>query len=180
MSPPMQRTMIERVDPYRVSAGVDPGALRRVMGRCATGVVVVTTAYLGRSEGVTANSFATVSLDPPLVLWSLARKARSFDVFTNAPAFAINVLATDQAHLSRHFATPNPDKFNGIPHDLGAHGCPILRGAVAVFECTRHATPDGGDHAILIGRVTHAHHNDGEPLIYHDRQYLRPTPLSNP
>jgi flavin reductase (DIM6/NTAB) family NADH-FMN oxidoreductase RutF len=171
--------MNERVDLSGAPVAVDPGALRRVMGRCATGVVVVTTSHLGRREGVTANSFATVSLDPPLVLWSLARKARSFDVFTNAAAFAINVLATDQAHLSRHFATPNADKFDGIAHDLDAHGCPRLRGAVAVFECTRYATTDGGDHAILIGRVTRAHHNPGEPLIYHDRQYWGSAPLPN-
>jgi flavin reductase (DIM6/NTAB) family NADH-FMN oxidoreductase RutF len=172
--------MFDRADPAHAREAVDPGALRRVMGRCATGVVVVTTSHLGRREGLTANSFATVSLDPPLLLWSLARKARSLDTFAAAPAFAISVLAADQAHLSRHFSTAHADKFDGVPHDLDGNGCPVLRGAIAVFECTRHATADGGDHVIFIGRITRAHHHPGEPLIYHERQYHRPDPLSNP
>jgi flavin reductase (DIM6/NTAB) family NADH-FMN oxidoreductase RutF len=171
--------MIERANPTSATLGGDPAALRRVMGRCATGVVVVTTSHLGRREGVTANSFATVSLDPPLVLWSLARKARSFQSYAQAPGFAISVLAADQAHLSRHFATPHTDKFDGIPHDLDANGCPLLRGAIATFECSRHAMADGGDHVIMIGRITQAHHYPGEPLIYHDRQYFKSAPLPN-
>lgn len=121
----------------------------------------------GGHVGVTANSFNSVSLDPPLVLWSLARSARSFDAFMAAEWFAINVLNADQEELSRHFALRQPDKFAGLDFEEGPHGLALLTGSVATFICRRHATHDGGDHVILIGAVEQfEYHDDREPLVF--------------
>jgi flavin reductase (DIM6/NTAB) family NADH-FMN oxidoreductase RutF len=152
--------------------------LRRAMGRFATGITVVTTqARDGKLEGVTANSFSTVSLDPPLVLWSLARGSRSFAQFETAPHFAVNVLGAAQVALSRHFAVARADKLAGIDHEIGHGGCPVLTGSLAHFECARESTVDGGDHLIFIGRVLRASFRDGEPLIYSAGRYHRATPF---
>lgn len=153
--------------------------LRRALGRFATGVAVVTTCGSGgKLEGVTSNSFASVSLDPPLVLWSLARRAASFEAFAKAESFAVNVLGSGQVHLSRHFATPRVDKFAGVAFRAGIWGCPLVDGAIAQFECRSQSVVDGGDHAILIGRVMSASANVGEPLIFADSAYHQPTGLS--
>jgi hypothetical protein len=123
-----QRTLL-------AGAELVPDQLRRAMGLFATGVTVVTArAPDGQLQGVTANSFSTVSLDPPLVLWSLGRRARSFAQFEAAPHFAVNVLGADQIALSRHFAAARTDKLAGIAHELGHGGCPVLAGALAHFE----------------------------------------------
>ena len=141
--------------------------LRKAMGRFATGVTVVTTRGAGgKLEGLTVNSFSTVSLEPPLVLWSLARRAGSFAAFADATHFAVNVLASDQPHLCRHFATPSADKFAGISHRPGIGGCPLLDATIAQFECRRETQLDGGDHVIFIGRVLRVSHADGDPLIF--------------
>jgi flavin reductase (DIM6/NTAB) family NADH-FMN oxidoreductase RutF len=148
--------------------------LRRVMGRFATGVTVVTTKVPGgKLEGVTSNSFSTVSLDPPLVLWSLARNARSFAGFAAAPHFVINVLGVDQIALSKHFAAPSADKLSGIEYRAGHGGCPVLTGTIAHFECQKESTVDGGDHIIFIGRVLQASFQAGEPLIFAGGHYQR-------
>jgi flavin reductase (DIM6/NTAB) family NADH-FMN oxidoreductase RutF len=155
-----RRTLLEGTSLDRIK-------LRQAMGRFATGVTVVTTrAPDGKAEGVTANSFTTVSLDPPLVLWSLARTSRSFEAFNTAPHFAVNVLALGQLDLSRHFASPRPDKLAGIVHEAGHGGCPVLTGTIAHFECARESTINGGDHVIFLGRVLRASFRDGEPLIF--------------
>ncbi len=148
--------------------------LRRAMGRFATGVTVVTTCDpSGKLEGVTSNSFSSVSLDPPLVLWSLAIRARSFAGFSAASHFVINVLALEQLKLSRHFSAPRADKMSGIDYRRGHGDCPVLHGTLAHFECRKESTIDGGDHAIFIGRVLNASFRDGDPLIFAGGDYHR-------
>ena len=146
--------------------------LRRAMSRFATGVTVITTrAADDKLEGVTANSFSTVSLSPPLILWSLSRASASFPKFESASHFAVNVLALAQLPLSRHFSTPQIDKFTGIEHRIGHGGCPVLLGSIAHFECVTQTVADGGDHAIFIGRVLATGYTDGEPLIFSQGTY---------
>ncbi|MGJ7611914.1 MULTISPECIES: flavin reductase family protein [unclassified Variovorax] len=145
---------------------------RKALGRFSTGVTVVTTrAPDGRRVGMTANSFSSVSLEPPLVLWSLARHAPSAADFTGASHFAINVLAAHQHHLSRQFATPQPDKFDGVDCCDGAAGVPLLNGAIARFVCRNVKQYDGGDHLIFIGEVERYDRFDGEPLVFHSGCY---------
>jgi flavin reductase (DIM6/NTAB) family NADH-FMN oxidoreductase RutF len=118
--------------------------------------------------GITANSFASVSLDPPLVLWSPARASRRFDVFAQARSFAIHVLAADQQAVCDAFVQPGPAN---IPLADGPEGLPLIGGCHARFLCRRHAIFDGGDHAILVGRVFEAMRRDVDPLVFHAGRY---------
>jgi flavin reductase (DIM6/NTAB) family NADH-FMN oxidoreductase RutF len=153
-------------------------ALRQTLGRFATGVAVMTTRGTdGKLEGVTSNSFSSVSLDPPLVLWSLGRRAGSFETFATASHFAVNILASNQMDLSRHFAARQSDKLASVAHHIGIGGCPLLGGALAHIECSAERTVDGGDHIIFIGRILNATHAEGEPLMFSAGQYCRPVPL---
>jgi flavin reductase (DIM6/NTAB) family NADH-FMN oxidoreductase RutF len=146
---------------------LDPRALRHALGRFATGITVVTTLTPdGKREGLTANSFAALSLDPPLVLWSLNRKAKSRLSFEQSPHFAINVLAAHQRHISNHFASPRPDKFEGIAWAPGFGGCPTLPDCLALFECRLERTFAGGDHLLFIGRIERFRWRAGEPLLF--------------
>jgi flavin reductase (DIM6/NTAB) family NADH-FMN oxidoreductase RutF len=150
----------------------DPRALRRALGQYATGVTIVTCQGPdGEPVGMTANSFTSVSLDPPLVLWCPAKTATSTPAFTAATHFAVNVLGADQHHLSRQFATPADDKFLGVPMRPGASGAPILDGAVAAFECRTVAVHDGGDHLIMLGEVERFDAPGGAPLVFHSGLY---------
>ena len=145
---------------------------RKALGQFATGVTVVTTRTAdGRRVGATVNSFSSVSLNPPLVLWSIARETASFGDFTSASHFAVNVLEAHQHHLSRQFSTPLPDKFAGVDFVEGPHGLPLLNGVTAHFVCRKVRQNDGGDHVILIGEVEHYEYNDGEPLVFHSGRY---------
>ena len=158
---------------------IDTRALRTALGLFATGVAVITTrARSGQLAGLTANSFAAVSLEPPLVLWSLSQDAPSLACFTDADHFAINVLGVGQRPLSRHFASPRADKFSGIAYATGLGGCPLLEGALAQFECAIENTIPGGDHVIFLGRVSRAVYRDGEPLIFATGRYWRPAPIT--
>jgi flavin reductase (DIM6/NTAB) family NADH-FMN oxidoreductase RutF len=146
---------------------IDARHLRNAFGRFATGVTVITTRTAsGKREGLTANSFAAVSLDPPLVSWSLKRLSPSFASFLDARHFAVNILSAGQSELCRHFATPSHDKFTGIACEDGLHGAPILPGCIATFDCRTQNTFEAGDHMIFIGRVDRAAYRDGEPLIF--------------
>jgi flavin reductase (DIM6/NTAB) family NADH-FMN oxidoreductase RutF len=160
---------------HTVSFEPDPGnqrSFRTALGRFATGVTVITTRTPGgKLEGLTANSFSAVSLDPPLVLWSLKQHAPSLKSFLEAGYFAVNVLEAGQVALARHFAAPRRDKFDDLPYVAGLGGCPLLPGTLAAFECSTHATLDGGDHVIFLGRVHRASHGDGEPLIFSAGRY---------
>jgi flavin reductase (DIM6/NTAB) family NADH-FMN oxidoreductase RutF len=145
---------------------------RRALGQFATGVTVVSTrAKDGRRVGITVNSFSSVSLDPPLVLWSLSRQSSTFEDFACANHFAINVLAANQHHLSRQFSTPLLDKFEGVECLEGTAGCPLLKGATAYFVCRNVRQFDGGDHVIFLGEVEEYKWNEGEPLVFHSGRY---------
>jgi flavin reductase (DIM6/NTAB) family NADH-FMN oxidoreductase RutF len=158
--------------------GLDPRHLRHALGRFATGVTVVTTRTAeGKLEALTANSFSSVSLDPPLVLWSLERNAQSLPGFIDSGHFAINVLAADQRDLSRHFAVPAENKFANLAYIQGLGGCPLLSDTLASFQCTTVNTVAGGDHIIFIGRVHKATYRDGEPLIFSAGRYCTHAPL---
>lgn len=153
----------------------DKRQLRNVLGAFTTGVTVVTTkAPDGKTYGVTANSFTSVSLEPPLVLWSQALTSKSFDAFQWSKNFAVNILAEDQIELSNHFAKSHDDKFNGIPHTEGFNGVPVIAGAAAHLECTKVATYPGGDHVVYIGQVERAAHSHRRPLAFSGGRYATP------
>jgi len=146
--------------------------LRRALGQFATGVTVVTARGRGgRIVGMTVNSFASVSLDPPLVLWSVSRQAASFADFAEASHFAVNVLAANQHHLSRQFSTPVIDKFEGVEILPGEVGCPLLAGASAHFICRKVRQMDGGDHVIFLGEIEEYRWRESEPLVFHSGRY---------
>jgi flavin reductase (DIM6/NTAB) family NADH-FMN oxidoreductase RutF len=152
--------------------------LRHALGRFATGVTVITTRTQdGKLEALTANSFSAVSLDPPLVLWSLRQNAPSLPSFLDAEYFAVNVLAADQCDLSRHFAMPAENKLANLAYTAGLGECPLLAGSLASFQCSTENTVTGGDHTIFIGRVHRATYRDGEPLIFSAGQYCTHTLL---
>ena len=133
---------------------IDPTDLRRAFGTFVTGVTVVTyRGPDGRSLGFTANSFTSVSLDPPLLLICIANASRNFTIFTEAPAFAVNILSEGQADISNTFARPVDDRFAGVDWTPAANGAPLLGGVSAWFSCTRHAVIPAGDHALIVGRV---------------------------
>jgi flavin reductase (DIM6/NTAB) family NADH-FMN oxidoreductase RutF len=147
--------------------------LRSTLGCFATGVTIVTAVSPdGTRAGVTANSFTSVSLDPPLVSVNLGRKLHSLPVFRAARSFAINVLSERQLDLARIFASPRADKWHGIEVVQGLSGCPLIGGAAGVFECEKHAAYDGGDHEIFVGRVYRAHAAaELRPLIFHGGEF---------
>ncbi|MFN0038077.1 MAG: flavin reductase family protein [Burkholderiales bacterium] len=151
---------------------VDPTLLRRDLGSFVTGVTIVTTrTTAGEPVGLTVNSFNTVSLVPPLVLWSLSLRAASYDAFAQASHFAVNVLAADQRALSDRFAKTGGEKFNGLAWREGIAGLPILEGTAASFQCRHSARHPGGDHIIFIGEVL-AHESSGRPpLVYARGRY---------
>ncbi|MFA7429586.1 MAG: flavin reductase family protein [Rhodospirillaceae bacterium] len=157
-----------------VMEALDLRAFRTALGGFATGVGVVTARDTGgRPVGMTINSFSSVSLDPPLVLWSIGRTSPSFAVFTTAKHWAVNVLAEDQEALSNTFARPAPDKFEGVDWAPGMAGAPLLAGTVARFECRTEHLYDGGDHIILVGRVEAFDHAGGKPLLFTGGRYGR-------
>lgn len=150
-------------------------ALRDHLGCFATGVTIV-TARGARDQmlGVTANSFSAVSLDPPLVLFSLDRRAYSLWDFLSTGHFAVNVLADDQADLATRFARPQSDKWSGVAWASWDHGCPILEACHANFECSIAYTYSGGDHVIFVGHVERMAHDAAKaPLLYYRGGYRR-------
>lgn len=145
-------------------------AFRDALGRFATGVTVVTCHSEHGPLGITANSFASLSLDPPLVLWSPARASRRFDAFASARHYAIHILSTRQHDLCQRFAKEGHD-FDGLVWNAGANDVPLFDDCLARFECTRHAVHEGGDHAIIVGRVTSVSMTDGNPLLFSGGRY---------
>ena len=147
----------------------DAPRLRRALGQFATGVTVVTAAPAdadGAQVGVTINSFTSVSLDPPLVLWCLDRAASCVSAFRTAEHFCINVLNRDQRHLCDRFAATTGDKFTGLDVGVGVGGVPLLAGCLAWFECARHDAFDAGDHTVILGRVIRFSAEPGQPLVF--------------
>ncbi len=151
----------------------DIGAFRQALGHFATGVTVVTVnAPSGEHVGITVNSFNSVSMAPPLVLWSLARDTHNFSAFEQADYFIVNLLAYDQIALSRHFAKRiEGDAFAGLAYTPGIGGVPILSDCAAYFQCHRKYRYDGGDHLIFVGEVLEFADTDRTCLIFHKGQY---------
>jgi flavin reductase (DIM6/NTAB) family NADH-FMN oxidoreductase RutF len=148
----------------------DPRAFRNALGRFATGVTVITAQGPNGPLGFTANSFAALSLDPPLVLWSPARSSSRFPVFSTAQAFTIHVLAADQASIGARFVRGGAG-FDGLEYDLSDGGAPVLAEALARFDCRLHATHEGGDHLIVVGLVDQVMYREGAPLVFSQGSY---------
>ncbi len=159
--------------PDKEPMSIDPLTLRQSLGNFLTGVTIVTTRTPdGAPVGLTVNSFNSVSLDPPLVLFSLARDAECFAHFQAGDRFAINVLGAHQAELSTRFATRNIDKWAGIPVREGEIGLPLIEDAIATFECRVHARHEGGDHVIYVGEVLALDaREEAEPLGFYQGRY---------
>lgn len=152
--------------------GDDTAVLRRALGRFTTGVTIVTCLDAeGAPIGLTANSFNALSLQPPLVLWSLRRRSPSLPAFAAAPHFAVNVLAESQVELSRRFASPVTDKFAHGAWAPGESGVPVLAGCVAVYECATESHQAAGDHVLFIGRVQRVVEATLAPLLFHAGHY---------
>jgi 3-hydroxy-9,10-secoandrosta-1,3,5(10)-triene-9,17-dione monooxygenase reductase component len=148
-------------------------ALRQALGEYVTGVTVVTARGAdGSMAGLTVNSFASVSLDPPLVLWSLGLGSPSLPIFQTCTHFAVNVLAADQKDISQRFAQSGIDKFAGQSWKVGAGGTALLDGCNAWFECRVDARHEGGDHLILIGHVEQFRRDPKPPLVFHRGSYV--------
>lgn len=140
---------------------------RDALGCFPTGVTVVTAAVPdGRRAGLTVNSFASVSLNPPLVLWSLLLHSPSMPIFQEATHFCVNVLSAEQAELARHFAKHWDDKFAGVSWHPGLGGAPMLEGTIAQFQCRNSDRHYGGDHVIFLGAVERYTYRSGEPLLF--------------
>ncbi len=146
----------------------DSRALRNAFGRFATGICVVTANTAdGTPIGMTINSFSSVSLDPPLVMWNLQNNSDCFDAFTQARQFAINVLADDQIEQSMFYSRKNQHTLRPADYRIGRNGAPVLRGALATFECDPWRSYEGGDHVLLVGRVKALHNRPtGKPLLF--------------
>lgn len=157
----------------------DPKEFRRCLGNFATGVTVITAKSPdGTKVGVTANSFNSVSLDPPLVLWSIVKTSSSYAVFEKSDHFTVNILAADQIDLSNNFAKPSDDKFANVETHSGVGGAPLLTNTAANFQCEKYQVVDGGDHWIMIGKVVAFENHGRAPLLYVQGSYAGAIPFT--
>ena len=166
--------------PESRQADIEARRLRNALGSCPTGVVIVTAfdAHAGRL-GMTINSFTSVSLDPPLVMFSIDRRALGLPAWLRAAGYAVNVLAAGQEHVSNQFARARNDKWKDVRFAAGLHGAPLLEGALARFECSPHRTFDGGDHVIFCARIErYTCDDDAAPLVFHRGRYGIVSPSS--
>ncbi len=165
------------------SAHADSRELRQLLGSYPTGVAIVTTrAADGRPVGLTINSFASLSLDPPLVLWSLVNHSPSLDVFRDCTHFAIHVLSSEHEELARRFANPKvADKFAQLNLHYTPEGVPVLGGAVTTLVCAHDDSRHAGDHLLMVGRVVRTASTPGTPLVFHQGRFtsLNHNPISN-
>lgn len=146
---------------------LDPAEFRNLLGRFATGVTVITLRLPeGPPAGMTANSLASVSLKPPLVSVCIDHAAELYDALVQSPGFVINILEASQEPLARRFAAKHLDRFDGVGYRNSPEGHPLLDGALAWIECAPHATFEGGDHTIIVGRVLRGGTTDRAPLVY--------------
>ena len=165
----MQSPSCDNPEPF------DPRDFRSALGSFPTGVTVVTTVGPeGVPIGLTCNSFSSVSLSPPLVLWSLSLRSPNLGNFLQSPHFAINVLADDQIELARRFAQSVPNKFDGVPHRAGSTGVPLIENAAAQLECRNETRYYSGDHVIFIGHVLQYAWRDCVPLVFCRGRYSDP------
>ncbi len=154
----------------------DAGEFRKALGSFATGVTIITTrAPDGTPLGMTVNSFNSVSLNPPLVLWSIAHSSLNLEAFRQATHWAVHILSTEQEELSGRFARRGEDKFAGLEIDIGGDGIPLLRGCTARFECKTAFQYGGGDHDILVGEVLAFDRSETAPLVFHGGKYAHAT-----
>ncbi|WER50238.1 flavin reductase family protein [Cupriavidus sp. WKF15] len=152
---------------------IDGLALRKALGAFPTGVTVMTTLdATGRPCGITVNSFSSVSLDPPLILWSQSLSSRSYPVFRDAERFVVNILSEHQVPVSRQFSTGSDDKFRHIAFRSGLGGVPIIGSCAANLECVKVSAHPEGDHVIYIGRVIRLERSEHRPLVFGDGRYL--------
>lgn len=151
---------------------IDPRELRHALGRFPTGVTIITTVGAdGALVGLTVNSFNSLSLDPPLILWSLSSRSPSRATFESAAHFAVNILADDQAAISNRFASRVAHKFDGIALREGLGGVPLLEGCAAHIECSTHSSQTLGDHVLFVGRVAQVHAGKRPPLLFVGGRY---------
>lgn len=165
--------------PQARAPSFSPVEFRLSLSMFATGVTIVTARQPdGKMVGLTANSFNSVSLQPPLVLWSLARRASSLAAFSAGSHYAINILASDQKTLAERFAARGADRWGGVAWREGVAGAPLLEGAAAVFECFNRSRYEEGDHVIFVGEVEHCTHRaDASPLLFHGGRFYTEHPL---
>ena len=153
---------------------IDAQELRRVMGHFATGVTVITTKDQdGAPNGLTANAFMSLSLDPPLILISVDKRATCYPCFALQSGFTVNFLSEDQEEISRRFATKGIDKFAGLRWQEGTNGAAILGGALGYVECKIVKCYEGGDHTIVVGEILNVHANGERPLLFFKGKYQR-------
>jgi flavin reductase (DIM6/NTAB) family NADH-FMN oxidoreductase RutF len=153
--------------------GFDSKQFRQALSQFATGVTVITARLPGGAfAGVTINSFNSVSLDPPLVLWSLAHSSASMQAFEASDGYVINVLSGDQIDLAKRFATPGIDRFAALPFSLSRAGIPVLDGSVAWFECRHRSRYPEGDHVIFVGEVEACHSHPHRTLGFHRGRFI--------
>jgi flavin reductase (DIM6/NTAB) family NADH-FMN oxidoreductase RutF len=178
--------MMSGKDPAMPEEPSDPSAalpfdlrdFRSALGSFATGVTICTTrGREGEPVGLTVNSFASVSLDPPLILWSQSLYAESLPAFQEASHFVVNVLAADQVALAKRFAGDHDNRFLDVEHIVPEHGAPVIAGCAAHFECRNEARYYGGDHIIFLGRVERYAHTRKPPLMFCRGRYMRGRPL---
>ena len=161
----METGIIASFDP-----SADSDSFRAALGSFATGITVITTDSPEGPVAIVANSFASVSLDPPLVLWSPAKSSHRFEHFAGSRRFAVNVLAADQRDLCAAVAR-SKTALDDFATTNSHCGMPLIDGALATFECNLEVTHDAGDHVIVVGRVTKAHHRAGDPLVFSGGKY---------
>ncbi len=164
--------------PEAAPAPLDQRGFRAALGRFVTGVTVVTALdRAGGPAGLTVNSFNSVSLDPPLILWSIDRRGSFFDCFARCDRFAVNVLSVGQKELAARFAGAPASRFEGVAAAPGIGGIPLLKDCIAWFECSTRQRFDGGDHLILIGLVERFAQAPGQELLYFGGDYGAATAL---
>lgn len=153
---------------------MDAREIRDVMGHFATGVTVITTKNSdGLPNGITANAFSSLSLNPPLVLVCIDKKANCYDCFEDSGVFAVNLLGEEQEELSNRFATKGIEKFQDIAWHMSSNAIPLLDGTIGYIECTVSQAYDGGDHTIYLGEVIYAHADGIRPLLFFKGKYQR-------
>ncbi|VTU46466.1 p-hydroxyphenylacetate 3-hydroxylase, reductase component (plasmid) [Variovorax sp. SRS16] len=172
----------ERTAPTRSDTGIlDSKALRSALACFATGVCVVTTQSPEKVDvGVTVNSFTSVSLSPPLILWSLAKSSSALEAFRQGEHFVVHVLAADQEHLSTRFASRGIDRFAGVPIQRNLEGVPVLDHSAARFECRVAHQYEGGDHLIFVGEVLRFQADAAQPLVFHGGGYTEVAAMPSP
>lgn len=147
------------------SASEESKAYRTALGTFATGIAIVTANIDGRWIGITVNSFSSISLSPPMIMWAPDKSSRRHDLFASAKNFAVHVLSADQRHICDAFVK-SADAFDGLHVELSGEGVPLLKHTLAAFECELDSIIDAGDHSIILGKVDRVHHKPGEALVF--------------